>query len=594
MTVRDLQTAEIVDFEPEPTGAEADAQEKLTQAAWLIRRFESLGGALCHTADMTAFARIRVNGHFETWPVRSTAFRLWLQHEFYAAHRKPPSNDACQGAIDTLKAKARFDSPERHVALRVAEHDGRLYLDLTDPAWRAVEIGPDTWRLVADAPVWFRRAPGVLPLPVPERGGTVDLLRPFVNVASEDDFRLIVAWLVQALIPGTPYPVLILQGGQGTAKSTTAKLLRLLIDPSEAPFRSPPKDERDLAIAARNAHVVAFDNLSGLPDWLSDALCKVSTGGAFATRKLYSDDEEELFTFLRPVIVNGIDCIATRPDLIDRAIILDLPKIPEERKRPERDFLAEFEAISPLVLGALLDAVAAALGRRHEVKLDRLPRMADFALWLTAAEPALGWPHGTFLAAYLANRKEANVAGLEADPVAVALRALLAREPEWHGTPSALLEALSGEVPESTRRMRAWPKAAQSLSNRLKRLAPALEAAGIEATSSKDHGVRYWSIRQKDENSRVPRVPQSPETAPLLELDGDAREIGIVPLASPASPDGSSLASPKPYVASPASPDRPPDEAASGLDYGQMGDAGDARFATHLADHEIEDDWELT
>lgn len=145
------------------------------------------------------------------------------------------------------------------------------------------------------------------------------------------------AWLIQALRPKGAYPVLILQGEQGSAKSTTERLLRALIDPSTAPLRTTPRNERDLIIAATNSWCAAFDNISTLPPWLSDALCRLSTGGGFSARELYTDAEEVLFDVTRPVILNGTTDVATRPDLLDRALVMMLPAIQEEGRTPEAD-----------------------------------------------------------------------------------------------------------------------------------------------------------------------------------------------------------------------------------------------------------------
>src|SRR5690606_22857722 len=182
------------------------------------------------------------------------------------------------------------------------------------------------WRLATRRPV-FRRVRGMRPLPEPRSGGSIEDLRPFVNVPDENAWRLLVAWLLAALRPTGPYPVLVLQGEQGSAKSTTARVLRALVDPSKAPIRTMPRDERDLMVAASNSWVIVLDNLSGIPNWLSDAICRLSTGGGFATRALYTDDEEAIFEATRPVILNGIDDVVSRSDLLDRSLVLTLPTI---------------------------------------------------------------------------------------------------------------------------------------------------------------------------------------------------------------------------------------------------------------------------
>jgi hypothetical protein len=152
------------------------------------------------------------------------------------------------------------------------------------------------------------------PLPLPVTGGSIEKLRPFPNVRSDADFVLAVSWVLGALRNRGPYPVLVLAGEQGSAKSTLSAILRALIDPSAAPLRALPREDRDFFVAAYNNHVLAFDNVSGLPGWISDTLCRLSTGGGFSVRQLYTDSDEVLFDATRPQTLNGIEDVVNRPD----------------------------------------------------------------------------------------------------------------------------------------------------------------------------------------------------------------------------------------------------------------------------------------
>jgi hypothetical protein len=245
-------------------------------------------------------------------------------------------------------------------------------------------------------------------------------------------------------------------------------------------LRTTPRNEHDLYIAATSAWVVAFDNISNLQPWLSDALCRLSTGGGFSTRTLYENREQELFDAMRPVILNGISDVATRPDLLDRAIVLTLPPISEESRRPESEVWDRFEEDRPAILGALLDAVSMALRELSNTKLDSVPRMADFALWATASERTFGWKPRTFMRAYAGNREEANDLALETDPVAGAVLKLMESRDEWISNATELWKALGERVDEEIKHTKAWPAAPHTLTNRLKRLAPALRRTGIE------------------------------------------------------------------------------------------------------------------
>lgn len=473
---------------------------KPTQAELLVRC--ASGAELFHTPAGDAYATIPVEGHRETHPIKAKGFRRWLVRSFFEQYDRPPGAQALQDAIWLLEAQAQFDGPEREVHVRVAAHDGAIYVDLANERWEAVKVTPAGWKVVSDPPIRFRRPRGMLALPIPKKGeqdGLDDLLRSFINVASDDALRLIVAWLVHAFRPTGPYSVLIFQGEQGSAKSTVERLLRALVDPSTAPLRTTPRNERDLIIAATNSWCVAFDNISSLPPWASDALCRLSTGGGFSARELYTDSEEVLFDAMRPVILNGITDVATRPDLLDRALIITLPPIPAEKRRPEAELHREFQKARPSILAALFDAVAGALDTVESVRLDSMPRMADFAVWATAAEDALGWKPGTFMAAYAGNRAEATENALEADPVAGAVRQFMADRDAWSGSPTDLWKALNRLVDEDVRHTKAWPGAPNALTSRLRRLAPALRGVGIE----------YGEVRTGKSGSRKKKLTKN-------------------------------------------------------------------------------------
>jgi hypothetical protein len=470
---------------------------------------------LFHTPDGTGFADIEINGHRETWSIRNKGYKRWLARRYFEEEGGAPNSEALQSALNVIEAKAHFDGPERNVFVRVGGLDGRLYLDLADEAWRAIEIDADGWRLIDSPPVRFRRASGMQALPVPISGGSVASLRSFLNVRTDADFVLVVAWALAVLRNRGPYPVLVLSGEQGSAKSTFSATLRALLDPNTAPLRALPREDRDLFIAANNGHLLAFDNVSGLPAWISDTLCRLATGGGFAARQLFTDQDEILFDAARPVILNGIEDIVTRPDLADRALFLTLEAIPEERRLPEQELRAAFENERPRILGALLDAAVTGLRMLPTTRLERLPRMADFALWATACETAI-WPAGTFWAAYCGNRDEAVAGVIESDPIAAAVRSFMTTRTEWTGTASELLGALGETVGETQRKSKTWPDSPRSLAGRLRRAATFLRKIGIEITFGREGRARTRTIHitAAPENSGV--RPSSPSASPDL------------------------------------------------------------------------------
>ena len=436
-------------------------------------------GDLFHTAAGTPYADIPVNEHRETWPIRSKRFRNWLRKCHYEATGQAPSAAAIRSALDLLEARAQFDGPECAVHIRTAEHAGRIYLDLADEHWRAVEIGPDGWRVIGSPPVRFRRPTGMLPLPVPQAGGSIETLHSLLNLPSRNDFVLIVTWLLATLRPSGPYPLLAISGEQGSAKTVLSKLLKALVDPNTAPVRALSREQRELMIAANNSYLLAFDNLSGLPHWLSDALCRLATGGSFAVRQLYTDDEEVLFEASRPILLNGIEDVISRPDLGDRAIFLTLAPIAETDRRAEAELWREFERARPLILGALLDAMVHGMRATNQVKLEALPRMADFALWAAACETAL-WPAGTFARAYAANRRAAIESIIEADPLATCVRTIMGERTNWSGSASDLLRLVAESTREDASMSLQWAKNPRVLAGRLRRAQTFLRMLDIE------------------------------------------------------------------------------------------------------------------
>ncbi|MDP9366356.1 MAG: hypothetical protein M3Q10_19395, partial [Chloroflexota bacterium] len=469
---------------------------------------------LFHDPGGVAYAMIPVGGHRETWHLRSRAFKEWLARRHHERHGKAPNAQALVDATNVLAGKAIFDGPEHAVHLRLAEHGGKVYLDLGNDRWEAVEVDAAGWRVVAEPPVRFRRTRGMLPLPAPAPGGSLDGLRRFLNLPTGDDamWVLVVAWLVGAFRPRGPYPILVAHGEQGAAKSTLQRVLRALIDPNKAALRSLPRDERDLMIAATNGWCLAFDNLSHIQDWLSDALCRIATGGGYATRELYSDQDETILDVQRPIALNGIEEVATRNDLLDRSIVLYLPNIAKDRRVPERRFWRDFEAARAGVLGAVLDAVASALKNESTVALAEHPRLADFAEWVVAAEPALPWTRGAFLEAYAGNQADANDLTLEGSPVAQAVRDLVVGRTEpWLGTATDLLKALEAVVDEQVKKQKAWPASARTLANALRRLAPNLRASGVDVAFEKRGRQRTRTIRieRLRDPASAPSVPSA-------------------------------------------------------------------------------------
>ncbi|WP_054302710.1 hypothetical protein [Gemmobacter sp. LW-1] len=451
---------------------------------------------LWHSPDREAFASVAVQGHVEHWPIAARAFRELISYRHRQETGKMLSATALEDHCRALSGEALFDGACHRTFLRMGEAGRSLYLNLGDVAWRGVAIDAQGWQVIERPPVRFQCARSMAALPEPVRQSQgIAALRPFLNTGSEEDFRMMVAWLLGCFHPRGPYPILILTGEQGSAKSTTAKVLRSLIDPANPMARSAPQSEQDLVIAAKHNHVMAFDNLSGVKPVLADALCRIATGGGFGTRKLHSDSDEVLFTATRPILLNGIPDLASRPDLADRAIVVHLPVIAATARQFEAEFWKAFERASPGILAALLDATSCALARIGSVTLPERPRMADFAKWITAAEPALGWPEGAFLQAYASNRQHTQAAALDGNPLAEAILALLAAQGPWQGIATDLLRALRQTAPALTADPDSFPRYPNKLTNALRRVQPLLRGRGVTLTQDRESGTGQRVIR---------------------------------------------------------------------------------------------------
>jgi hypothetical protein len=435
------------------------------------------------TPDGEPFATLRFDGHFEHWPIGSATFKKYLSFQHYQATEKMLPQSALDDQRRTYEGQALFGSDTHPVFNRIGTLDRTLYVDLGGADWKAVAINSEGWQVIDHPPARFTRARSMQPLPMPAiSGGDINLLRPFLNTATEADFQMLVAWLIGCFHPKGPYPILILNGEQGSAKSTTARVLRNLIDPANPIARSAPNTEQDLVIAAKHNHVLAFDNLSTIKPMMADAFCRIATGGGFGTRKLHTDADEMLFSATRPCLLNGIPDLAGRPDLADRAIVVSLPVIPPSERAFEGEFNKELDAAMPRILAGLLDAVSAALGNLASVRLTERPRMADFAKWVCAAEPALGWPAGAFLGAYAANRDSGDQATVEGNPVGLAIIKLVQDDVRWSGTMTELKTILRNRYPLLTDDPYSFPRQENKLSAAIRRIMPPLRRMGVEIT----------------------------------------------------------------------------------------------------------------
>lgn len=431
------------------------------------------------TAYMTLPALIDGKDCAEVLVIRSSTGRSRLVAMYMDEYGSLVSSQGLKEGIDSLEAQARKTTVP--VGLRTMPFEKGFALDLGDKQGTKVIVVPGSWAISNEIRPLFRRGAGALALPQPRPGGTLNELRQLLNVPDNDSWFLLLGWLVYALQPNGPYPILVLQGEHGSSKSTFARIVTALIDPNTAPLIGLPKSERDLMVLARSRHLPAFDNVSAINPDMKDGICRLATGAGHAARMLYSDSETIVWKACKPIIVNGIDNLLIADDLADRAIGITLPFIPEALRVREADLMREFERIRPEVLGALLDAAASSMLTAQPPAGIQLPRMADFAHFAASAMGAFGTSYEEFIEIYRANRSEAVARGLDVDPLAWAISSLLASSCRWQGTAADLLRTLRSQA-VSQEALDALPQTFRALGSRLRRLSPALRSIGVDVT----------------------------------------------------------------------------------------------------------------
>jgi len=439
-----------------------------------------------HDMDGENYITVPIKGIKQTYRLTSKSKRVkgLLIGDFYRRWGTSPSQNAITDAISTLEAQAEHDGKEHQVFIRVGQKDNKNYLDLCNDKWEVVEQTKDGWKVISDSPVKFIRTQAMRALPHPVQNGSLDGLRKLFS-GTYAQFVLLVAILIACLRPTGPFPLLCLQGEQGSGKSLLCEFIKSLIDPSQTPRQTLCENEDNLLITCKNSWVPCFDNISGMKPATSDALCRLSTGGGQSKRVLFSDDDVIVFDLSRCIILNGITTITTRPDLMDRAIIIPLPVIPPDERRDERIMRQEFQAITPAVLCKLLDGACSSLKNIDAVELEETPRMADFAKWVIASEEGLGWEKNSFLPIYNENIEENASDSLNEDMLGSVLSEFLNLQevtPEgliWEGTSRSLLNELSEQAGDKIASSKYWPKAPHAITKYVKRYAPSFRHSGI-------------------------------------------------------------------------------------------------------------------
>jgi len=480
-------------IEGDNTLPEGDKTKNQSLAAQVIELLEDAGVEFWHDESDQAYASYWVDDHIEHSLVEGKAFGKYCNRLCFLELDKPLGR-AKQEVLDTVTSIASFEGSEHMVGIRVAHTKDACYLFLADEEHRSIKINAEGWTVVsaASCPVRFVKRSDSLPLPVPVRGGNLDDLRRILKL-QDDDWTLVKGFLVSCFLPRGTFPILAVGGEQGSGKTFACSVLRRLIDPVTCPVRR-VADQKDFPSSVTNGFLLAFDNLSGTPTWLSDTLCALLSGTGFTSRALYTNSEEHLVKAKRPVIINGIDNLLSRGDLADRAISVTLSPLGGHREA-EGELEARFEALAPGALGDILDRVARAFRRGDEVKLDNLPRLADAVHFITASEPE---GQSEFIRCLKSNKMGVYESAASESYLSVALRSYVDSELHVTGSAGEILASLNrreGFDGSLAKLPRDWPDGPQKMANQLRRLAPIFRGLGYSMEEEpRSSGKRPWRL----------------------------------------------------------------------------------------------------
>jgi len=474
----------------------------------------------------TPYARIKQKKATVIVPLRSRKFKVWLASLMWKRTQKAPAEKALRSAINILQAVAN-ENPRHTLHNRVAPAEDGIWLDMTDEKWRAIKVTAEGWEIVDNPPILFRRYSHQKPLAEPVKGGDYRKFFNFVNIGNEEEDEtimkedeetelMITAMIIHDLIPDIPHTIPHPYGIIGSAKTFFLEIWRSLIDPSTTKLLSIPRDINGLIQQLSHHWCAFYDNLSYLPNWVSDAFCRASTGGGHSKRQLYTDDEDINIFVKNCVGLTGINVSAHRGDLLQRIVLFGLRSISEGQRKEEKVFRAEFEQQKPEILGGFLDLLVKTMKMYPTTNPSKLFRMADFTRWGCATARALEKTQEEFITAYENKNKKQIEESVRSSPVGSVLMEYMEDTKEWCDSPTKLLMALTEHAKNTniSTRQKAWPKAPAILTNELNYLKPNLKALGFEVITG---------IRNPSDNKR--RIHIINDSEPLIFEDTEDGKI---------------------------------------------------------------------
>lgn len=422
--------------------------------------------------------------------ISSKDFKRWLRQFYYDNEHSIPNNSALQDILEMIEAYSYIKGDTQQINNRVAMFDNKIWYHLGGN--KVVCIDETMPHITNSAPVLFSAGGNSLYQEEPNFLGDFKQILNYINITDRQEQLLFMVAVLSCFVPGIPHPIIILHGTQGSAKSTTSSLLKKLIDPSADNNYSISNKQYDFGLQLSKNYLVVYDNLSYLNSRQSDTLCKAVTGGSESKRENYTDTDMVTVNYQNCVIINGINIVAEKPDLLERALIFNLHRITEAKRRTESELWTSFQQDLPFILGGALKSLSLAMGLYHMTSLDGKPRMADFAKWGCAMAIALGYSQAEFMAAYNNNLLKGNNIATNNNPVGIAIMQLMKNIPVWTGTMAELLSELKSiAVQQGFINDYLMPKAANKLNYSINSLKYSLQLQGISISQPRktDKGI---------------------------------------------------------------------------------------------------------
>ncbi|WP_047046287.1 hypothetical protein [Vibrio mexicanus] len=428
--------------------------------------------------------------------VQSEDFSKWVRRFIHKNLGNLISSQNLKDLTESLAALAHISENTTHSSWRIYKTDSQVCIDLGDG--KIVHITPEGWHITTEVQgVCFLHSKQKLPLPMPTAHPDMEILRPYLNLGSDDQWCLLLTCIVGMFMDLPSKPIITFTGPEGCAKSTHSSLIQKLIDPNPVTRQLPPSTLDELVMASMNTSVFLVDNVSSLSSKIMDACCALSTGLDIRKRQLYSDFTTVTHTVDTTMIINGINPeFVKQSDLASRVVSFELPVIGAENRTAESDYWASFEADKPKILGALYSLISKVLKVYKEVEFTPVSRLSDFCKVGNALEKVLEWPQGTFDSAMSDMHRKLKLISLDSDVLGRAVLALMKKQESWEGKPTALLEKLSVYVSTQEKKSASWPKTPISLGHKLRALEPALNSQGIIMTTGKSNS-RYRRLERK-------------------------------------------------------------------------------------------------